>query len=83
MLTDGTKFDSNVDPSFNHTQPFDVELGKRSVIAGWEEGLQGMKSGGKRRLIIPPELGYGEGGSPPKIPGGATLIFDVEVLSVK
>ena len=83
MLTDGTKFDSNVDPDFQHTQPYDVELGKSSVIQGWTEGLAGIKAGGKRRLIIPPDLGYGAGGSPPKIPGNATLVFDIEALSVK
>lgn len=83
MLTDGTKFDSNVDPDFNHTQPYDVEIGKTAVIQGWTEGLQGMKAGGKRRLIIPADLGYGASGSPPKIPGGATLIFDIEVLKMQ
>jgi len=81
-LEDGTAFDSNVDPSFGHVEPFPVEIGKSSVIAGWTEGLQGMKSGGKRRLIIPSELGYGPAGSPPKIPGNATLIFDIEALKI-
>jgi FKBP-type peptidyl-prolyl cis-trans isomerase len=83
MLTDGTVFDSNTDPKLGHTQPFDVTIGKSSVIQGWTEGLQGMKAGGTRRLIIPSDLGYGPGGNPPKIPGGATLVFDVEILSVK
>jgi FKBP-type peptidyl-prolyl cis-trans isomerase len=82
MLTDGSKFDSNVDPDFKHVEPFPIEIGKSSVIAGWTEGLQGMKAGGKRRLIIPSDLGYGPAGSPPKIPGNATLIFDVETVKV-
>ena len=72
-LEDGTEFDSG-------TYPF--QIGAGLVIAGWEEGIQGMKVGGKRRLIIPPELGYGPQGSGP-IPPNATLIFDVELLEIQ
>ena len=63
-------------------KPFDFALGKGSVIKGWDLGVVGMKVGGKRKLTIPSKLGYGESGSPPKIPGKATLVFDVELLSV-
>ena len=83
MLEDGTKFDSSVDPSFGHVQPFKFKIGLGGVIKGWDEGVMSMKVGGKRRLIIPSELGYGAAGSPPKIPPNSTLIFDVELLGVK
>jgi FKBP-type peptidyl-prolyl cis-trans isomerase FkpA len=63
-------------------KPFDFQLGKGSVIKGWDLGVLGMKVGGKRKLTIPSKLGYGDSGSPPKIPGKATLVFDVELLSV-
>lgn len=78
-LQDGTKFDSSLDRG----QPYTFTIGQGRVIAGWEEGIPGMKVGGKRKLTIPPELGYGAGGSPPVIPANATLIFEVELLEVQ
>ncbi len=78
-LMNGTKFDSSVDRG----QPFEFSLGKGQVIKGWDEGLSTMKIGGKRRLVIPPSLGYGPAGSPPTIPPNSTLVFDVELLGVK
>lgn len=78
-LQDGTKFDSSVD----RNQPFTTKIGVGSVIKGWDEGLMSMKVGGKRQLVIPPELGYGAAGSPPTIPPNSTLYFDVELLNVK
>jgi len=78
-LTDGKKFDSSVDRG----DPFDFTLGGGQVIKGWDEGVAGMKVGGKRRLVIPADLGYGSRGYPGAIPGGATLVFDVELLSTK
>ena len=78
-LTDGTKFDSSLDSG----QPFSFPLGAGRVISGWDEGVVGMKVGGKRRLTIPPAMAYGEQGSPPVIPPNATLVFDVELLGVE
>jgi peptidylprolyl isomerase len=75
----GTKFDSSLERS----EPLSFPLGTGGVIAGWDEGVAGMKVGGKRRLIIPPELGYGADGYPPVIPANAALIFDVELLDVR
>ena len=75
----GAKFDSSVDRG----QPFQFTLGAHQVIAGWDEGVAGMKVGGKRTLIIPPELGYGARGAGGAIPANATLIFDVELLGVQ
>lgn len=77
-LEDGTVFDS----SHPRGRPFTFVLGAGQVISGWDVGVRGMKEGGKRRLTIPPELGYGSRGSPPKIPPNATLIFDVELLEI-
>lgn len=77
-LEDGTQFDSSVDRG----TPFEFTLGARSVIQGWDEGVAGMRVGGKRRLVIPPELAYGATGRG-SIPPNATLIFEVELLEIK
>ncbi|PKA54872.1 Peptidyl-prolyl cis-trans isomerase FKBP15-2 [Apostasia shenzhenica] len=77
-LTDGSIFDS----SYERGDPIEFELGSGQVIKGWDQGLLGMCVGEKRKLKIPAKLGYGAQGSPPKIPGGATLIFDTELVAV-
>jgi FKBP-type peptidyl-prolyl cis-trans isomerase len=78
-LTDGTKFDSSRD----RAQPFEFPLGGGQVIGGWDQGVAGMRVGGMRRLTVPSRLGYGRKGAPPDIPGGATLIFEIELLRIK
>lgn len=78
-LEDGTEFDSSIP----RDQPFTFTLGTGQVIKGWDQGLLGMCEGEKRKLVIPSELGYGDRGAPPKIPGGATLIFEVELLGIE
>ncbi|KAM4617378.1 peptidyl-prolyl cis-trans isomerase FKBP2 [Discoglossus pictus] len=77
-LEDGVEFDS----SYPRKQPFTFTLGTGQVIKGWDQGLLGMCEGEKRKLVIPSELGYGDRGAPPKIPGGATLIFEVELVKI-
>jgi FKBP-type peptidyl-prolyl cis-trans isomerase FkpA len=78
-LMNGTKFDSSYD---HGGDPFKFTIGQGQVIKGWDQGVPGMKVGGKRRLKIPSDLGYGANGSPPKIPPNAGLIFDIELVSI-
>jgi FKBP-type peptidyl-prolyl cis-trans isomerase FkpA len=77
-LTDGNKFDSSIE----RNEPFSFMLGKGMVIRGWDEGVAGMRTGGKRKLTIPPQLAYGASGAGGVIPPNATLIFEVELLAV-
>jgi len=78
-LVDGTEFDSSIPRG----DPLEFTLGMGEVIEGWDQGLLGMCQGEKRKLTIPPNLGYGETGSPPKIPGNSVLIFEVELIEIK
>lgn len=77
-LEDGTQFDS----SYDRGEPFTTQIGVGQVIQGWDQGVPGMKVGGKRKLTIPSSLAYGESGVPPTIPPNATLIFEVELLEI-
>ncbi|MGE0788586.1 MAG: FKBP-type peptidyl-prolyl cis-trans isomerase [Sandaracinaceae bacterium] len=78
-LTNGSKFDSSLDRG----QPFDFQLGAGQVIKGWDEGVAGMRVGGKRKLTIPPEKGYGARGFGNIIPPNSTLVFEVELIAVR
>lgn len=82
MLLNGEKFDSNVDPEFQHVQPFEFMLGAGSVIKGWDEGIALLKKGGKATLYIPSTLAYGKNSPSPKIPANSVLVFDVELVDI-
>lgn len=82
-LTNGQIFDQSYTTATRKGQPFTFLLGKQQVITGWDNGIAGMKVGGRRRLIVPPAVGYGAKGYPPIIPGDSLLVFDVELLAVQ
>lgn len=82
-LADGTVFDSNIDPKFQHVQPFAFTIGAGQVIKGWDVGVAGMKVGEKRNLVIQPDYAYGASGAGSVIPPNAVLSFDVELLAIK
>jgi len=79
LYSDGTEFDA----SWDRGEPFDFTLGTGEVIPGWDQGIEGMKVGGRRELVIPPDLAYGAAGQPPTIPPDATLVFIVDLLDIK
>jgi peptidylprolyl isomerase len=79
LYQDGSEFDA----SWDHGQPFSFPLGQQKVIPGWDQGVAGMKVGGRRELVIPPDLGYGAQGSPPAIPPNSTLVFVVDLQGIK
>jgi FKBP-type peptidyl-prolyl isomerase-like protein len=79
-LESGTKFDSSRDPG---KKPLEFVIGGPGMIKGFDEGVRSMKVGGKRKLIVPPRIGYGSAGNPPTVPPNATLVFEVELLSIK
>ena len=78
-LTDGTKFDSSLD----RNEPLRIPIGAGRVIAGWDEGIPGMRVGERRRLVVPPDLGYGARGAPGAIPPNATLLFEIQLLDIR
>jgi peptidylprolyl isomerase len=78
LYDNGSKFDS----SYDHGQPFSFKLGGGQVIPGWDQGVAGMKVGGRRELVIPPDLAYGAQGQPPTIPANATLVFVIDLVSI-
>ena len=82
-LVDSTVFWSTTDPKFNYNKPLDFAVGKGQMIKGFDEGVQTMHVGGRRKLIIPADLGYGAKGRPPVIPANATLVFTIDLLGVK
>lgn len=82
-LSDGTVFDTNIDPKFGHPEAFEFEIGLGMVIKGWDLGVEGMKVGEKRMLVISPELAYGNQKVGDKIPANSTLIFEVELKAIK
>lgn len=82
-ILDGKKFDSNVDSSFNHVQPFTFTLGQGQVIKGWDEGIALLKKGGKAKLFIPSHIAYGAQSPSPAIPANSVLVFEVEVVNIE